>query len=135
MLYPAVTARLVPGIGSAGAHLMAFLLGVLLLVSLLLHHLGHVVACRAAGVTVTELTLSLPGHLEHEDPGTPRQAAVVAVGGPATSLTLFLSAMAGTSAPVWSMRSRIFELLIGQTSALCTPSKTKCNVGHSFSDS
>jgi signal peptidase I len=86
VLYPAVTARLVPGVGAAGAYLMAFWLGVLLLGSLLLHQVGHVAACRVAGVAVTEAVLSLPGRVEHEDPGTPRQAAIVAVGGPVVSL-------------------------------------------------
>jgi signal peptidase I len=89
VLYPGIAARLVPGIGGAGAYLMAFGLAVLLLGSQLVHQFGHAVACRAAGVAVRAVVLSLPGGaVEHGDPGTPRRAALVAAGGPAASLLL-----------------------------------------------
>jgi len=98
VLYPGVTARLVPGIGRPGAYLLAGGLAVLLLVSLLVHELGHLAACRIAGVAVRSVVLSLPGgSVEHDNPDTARQAAIVAVGGPAASLMLagLCTALAG----------------------------------------
>ena len=89
VLYPGVVARLVPGTGRLGAFLMAFGLAVLLLISLLVHEIGHLVGCRIAGVPVRGVTLSLPGgRVEHDDPGRPRQAAIIAVCGPSASLVL-----------------------------------------------
>lgn len=89
VLYPAVVVRLVPGIHPLGAHLVAFGLAMLLLVSLLVHEFGHVLAAAAAGVPVRAVALSLPGGgVEHDRPATPRQAAIVAVGGPMASALL-----------------------------------------------
>jgi signal peptidase I len=51
-----------------------------------------VLACRAAGVVVRAVVLSLPGgSVEHDRAHTPRQVAIAAVGGPAASLVLTIA--------------------------------------------
>lgn len=89
VLYPGIVARLAPGLPVPVGYLISFVLGWVLLGSLLVHETGHVIACRAAGVVVRAVVLSLPGgSVEHDRAHTPRQVAIAAAGGPAASLVL-----------------------------------------------
>ncbi|TDQ04905.1 signal peptidase I [Labedaea rhizosphaerae] len=91
-LYPGIVARLVPGLPVPVEYLISFVLGWVLLGSLLVHETGHVLACRLARVVVRAVVLSLPGgSVEHDRAYTPRQVAIAAVGGPAASLVLAIA--------------------------------------------
>jgi Zn-dependent protease len=78
---------------------VAFGLVVCLVVSVLLHELGHAFASRRAGIGVRGITLEMLGgytEMEHEAP-TPRVELVVALAGPAVSLVLGLLAAGAAS--------------------------------------
>jgi signal peptidase I len=93
VLYPGIVTRLAPGVPEPVAYLISFVLGWVLLGSLLVHETGHVIACRFAGVVVRAVVLTLPGgSVEHDRALTPKQVALAAVGGPAASLLLTMTA-------------------------------------------
>lgn len=86
---PAIGDR-VPGIGLAGSYAVAAAFVGLLLVSVLLHEIGHALAALRLGVGVTGMTLWMLGgftELEHE-PRTPGADFLVAAAGPAVSFLL-----------------------------------------------
>jgi signal peptidase I len=92
VLYPGIVTRLAPGLPAPVAYLISFVLGWVLLGSLLVHETGHVIACRLAGVVVRAVVLTLPGgSVEHDRAHTPRQVAIAAAGGPAASLALTMA--------------------------------------------
>jgi len=68
----------------------AFVVVVMLMVSVFLHELAHALAARAHGMVVQELALTLwGGHTAYTDTrSTPRSSAVIAVVGPLTNVVL-----------------------------------------------
>jgi Zn-dependent protease len=78
------------------SYLLAAVLVGCLLVSVLLHELGHALTCRRHGIGVRAVTLEmLGGYTEmDQDPPTPRVEAAVSLAGPAVSLVLGLLAAA-----------------------------------------
>jgi Zn-dependent protease len=78
------------------SYLLAMVLVGGLLISVLLHELGHALACRRYGIGVRGVTLEMLGgytEMDH-DPPTPRIEAAVSLAGPAVSLLLGLLAAA-----------------------------------------
>jgi Zn-dependent protease len=76
------------------SYLLAAVLVGCLLVSVLLHELGHALTCRHYGIGVRAVTLEMLGgytEMDH-DPPTPRIEAAVSLAGPAVSLVLGLLA-------------------------------------------
>jgi Zn-dependent protease len=76
------------------SYLLAAVLVGCLLVSVLLHELGHALTCRRYGIGVRAVTLEMLGgytEMDH-DPPTPRIEAAVSLAGPAVSLVLGLLA-------------------------------------------
>jgi len=91
----APTARSATGVGEVGAYLVAFVLAVLLAVSVLAHEAAHATAARAYGLPVTEVVINLwGGHTSLGRPRTPGASAVVSVVGPLVNLALALLAEA-----------------------------------------
>jgi len=93
---PALGSADAPGRGYAAAALFA----VLLLLSVLLHEIGHCLTARALGLRVRSITITfLAGLTEVVDPPrTPGQAGAVSVSGPLVSAGLTGLAYAGTLA-------------------------------------
>lgn len=71
-------------------YLLSVSLGVMLLLSVVLHEIGHCLVARAFGLPVRSITISLlAGYTEiTEPPETPAREYAVAVAGPMVSLTL-----------------------------------------------
>lgn len=86
--------------GSAGlsGYLAAGAFAALLLLSVVLHEVGHCVVARRAGLPVTSITVSfLAGRTQIDrPPQTPAREAAVAVAGPLVSLVLGLVGLVGT---------------------------------------
>jgi len=83
------TASSATGVAGVGAYLIAFVLAVLLAVSVLLHEAGHAVAARAYGLPVSEVVINLwGGHTSLGRPQTPGASAVVSVVGPLVNVVL-----------------------------------------------
>lgn len=78
----------------------AFVVVVMLMLSVFLHELAHAVAARAQGMVVQELALTLwGGHTAYSDTrSTPRSSAVIAVVGPLTNVVLAALAWFGYQA-------------------------------------
>lgn len=83
--------------GQFGSYLVGFGFVVCLLVSVLLHELGHAVTARHFGIGVRGITLEiLGGYTEMtRDAPTPRTELLVALAGPAVSLVVGLAAAGG----------------------------------------
>ncbi len=79
-----VVAVVLTGIGSMSRHLAAgMLLGVLGVVSLLLHECGHMLAAQSLGVKVREIGLCLKGSYVRREPARdPIEDAAIALSGP-----------------------------------------------------
>ncbi|WP_380168132.1 site-2 protease family protein [Jannaschia sp. R86511] len=89
------TASSATGVPGIGAYLIAFVLAVLLAVSVLLHEAGHAVAARAYGLPVTEVVVNLwGGHTSLGRPQSPGASAVVSVVGPLVNIALAVLAEA-----------------------------------------
>jgi Zn-dependent protease len=96
--------------GQYADYLVGFGFVVCLLVSVLLHELGHAVTARRLGVGVRGITLEILGgytEMDREAP-TPRVEVLVALAGPAVSLVLGLVAALGAvllpaGTPVWQV--------------------------------
>ena len=74
---------------------MAFVLAVLLALSVLVHEAAHAVAARRFGLHVSEIVVDLwGGHTALGRPQTPGASAVVSVVGPLANLALALVASA-----------------------------------------
>jgi len=90
LTYGQVAQRNVPTLSTAGAYAVGFAFVVLLLLSVLLHELGHAVASQRLGIPVRAMTLWLLGgytEMERESP-SPRTEFLVALAGPVVSLVL-----------------------------------------------
>jgi Zn-dependent protease len=76
--------------GSGADYFLSVSLGVLLLLSVVLHELGHCLVARAFGLPVRSITISLlAGYTEiTEPPDTPAREYAIAVAGPMVSLLL-----------------------------------------------
>jgi Zn-dependent protease len=86
--------------GVAITYLLGFGVVVCLVVSVLLHELGHAYVARRCGVGVRGITLELLGgftEMDHDAP-TPRSEAAIALAGPAVSLLLAL--VGGLALPI-----------------------------------
>ncbi|HVM27368.1 MAG TPA: site-2 protease family protein [Mycobacteriales bacterium] len=81
---------LTPGLGAARAYTAAAAFALLLLVSVLLHEIGHCVVARAFGLPVRSITVTFLAGLTEitEPPQTPAREYAVAVVGPMVSLLL-----------------------------------------------
>jgi Zn-dependent protease len=88
--YGPLAGRSVPGIGRAGGYALAGGFVLVLLVSVLLHELGHAVVARRHGIGVRAITLELLGGYTEMtgDSPTPRADALVSLVGPAISAGL-----------------------------------------------
>lgn len=86
--------------GSGQDYFLSVALAVMLLVSVVLHELGHCLVARAFGLPVRSITISLlAGYTEiTEQPDTPAREYAVAVAGPMVSLLLAGVAVAGAAA-------------------------------------
>jgi Zn-dependent protease len=82
-----VIMNVIPGTPSWLAVAVSVLLGILLGASVLAHELGHCLAARLQGVTVTGVRLYLLGGVTELErvPRSPREEAVIAAAGPAVS--------------------------------------------------
>lgn len=82
------------------AYLLASAFVLVLLLSVLLHELGHCAVARAFGLPVRSITVTLlAGYTEiTEPPQTPAREYAVAISGPMVSLLLSASALAGAAA-------------------------------------
>jgi Zn-dependent protease len=87
-------------VGDNQAYALAAVFVVLLLVSVLLHEIGHLAVARAFGLPVRSITVTLlAGFTEiTEQPQTPAREYAVAVCGPMVSLLLAGAAVAGAAA-------------------------------------
>ncbi|HEY9616508.1 MAG TPA: site-2 protease family protein [Microcoleaceae cyanobacterium] len=76
--------------GAATAYSTGFLMAFLLLLSVLLHELGHSLVAKSQGIKVNSITLFLFGGIAsiEQESRTPGQAFQVAIAGPAVSLLL-----------------------------------------------
>ena len=83
--------------GSGEDYFLSVALAVMLLVSVVLHELGHCLVARAFGLPVRSITISLlAGYTEiTEPPETPAREYAVAIAGPMVSLLLTGVAVAG----------------------------------------
>jgi Zn-dependent protease len=90
LVYAPVLQERLPGLSGAAASGAAVVFGVLLLLSVLLHELGHALTARLFGVRVEAITLwMLGGYTEMErEPETPPGEFLVAAAGPLVSLGL-----------------------------------------------
>ncbi|NGZ99540.1 hypothetical protein G5V59_01670 [Nocardioides sp. W3-2-3] len=81
-----------PGIGIF-AYVLALLVPGILMVSVLAHELGHLLAGRACGVRPTRISLDILGGVTHfdRDADTPGREAVIAASGPVVSALLAAS--------------------------------------------
>ncbi|MCW2671605.1 MAG: Zn-dependent protease-like protein [Frankiales bacterium] len=86
--------------GSGQDYVLSVTLAVMLLVSVVLHELGHCLVARAFGLPVRSITISLlAGYTEiTEPPDTPAREYAVAVAGPMVSLLLTSIAVAAAGA-------------------------------------
>lgn len=77
--------------GMTTAYATGFLMAFLLLLSVLLHELGHSLVAKSQGIKVNSITLFLFGGIASidQESKTPGQAFQVAIAGPAVSLLLF----------------------------------------------
>jgi Zn-dependent protease len=83
-----------PDLPVSTAYLIGFSMVIFLLVSVLLHEMGHAVTARWFGIGVRGITLELVGgytEMEQESP-TPKVEAIVSLTGPAVSFALGLGA-------------------------------------------
>lgn len=85
----APTASSATGVGAPGAYVVAFVLAVLLAVSVLAHEAAHAVAARSYGLHVSEIVVDLwGGHTALGRPATPGASAVISAVGPVANLAL-----------------------------------------------
>lgn len=98
--------------GDGRDYLLSVSLGVMLLLSVVLHEVGHCLVARAFGLPVRSITISLlAGYTEiTEPPDTPAREYAVAVAGPMVSLTLtgVATAVAASLTPSSTVRL-VFE--------------------------
>ena len=93
------------------AYAVAFVLAVLLAVSVLLHEAAHAVAARRLGLHVSEIVVDLwGGHTALGRPQTPGASAVVSVVGPLANLALALVA--------WVLREQMPSTVPGSPAAV-----------------
>lgn len=91
-----VARAVLPGVSDAGAYVVGFGFGALLLGSVLVHELAHAWAARRRGVPVRQIVLTLVGgHTEMADSGSPTTSALVAVAGPLANVGLAAVGWAG----------------------------------------
>jgi Zn-dependent protease len=85
--------------GSGEDYFLSVTLAVMLLLSVVLHELGHCLVARAFGLPVRSITISLlAGYTEiTEPPDTPAREYAVAIAGPMVSLLLTAVAVAGAA--------------------------------------
>ncbi|MBU5424135.1 peptidase M50 [Cellulomonas hominis] len=85
---PTVRAR-APWLGTGSTYVVALVIGVLLLVSILVHELAHGLTARSRGLHVQEYALTLiGGHTAYGGRVTPLSSGLVAVAGPLANLVL-----------------------------------------------
>ncbi|GIG37518.1 peptidase M50 [Cellulomonas pakistanensis] len=78
-----------PGLGTGSTYVVALVVGLLLLLSVLVHELAHGLTARARGLQVREYALTLVGgHTAFHGRITPLTEGVVAVVGPVANLAL-----------------------------------------------
>jgi Zn-dependent protease len=89
-LYGPVEQRRVPGLSSAGSYGLAFAFVAFLLLSVLLHELGHALTARGFGIGVKAITLDLLGGYTEMEGESPRPSAdfFVSAVGPAVSFVI-----------------------------------------------
>lgn len=89
LLFGPSIAQREPALG-ASAYVVAFVYAVLLLVSVLVHELGHAVVARATGTPASRIVLNLwGGHTQFEaESTTPGRSMLVAVVGPLTNAVI-----------------------------------------------
>ena len=93
------------------AYAVAFVLAVLLAVSVLLHEAAHAVAARRLGLHVSEIVVDLwGGHTALGRPQTPGASAIVSVVGPLANLALALVA--------WVLREQMPSTVPGSPAAV-----------------
>jgi len=80
----------IPGASASGSYLLALVFAVGLGVSVVLHELGHTVACRLLGLRVRRIVVFLLGGVSELDgqAGRPRDEFAIAAAGPAVSFVL-----------------------------------------------
>lgn len=94
VLFAGATSR-ATGLAGPAVYAVAFVLAVLLAVSVLLHEAAHAVAARLFGLHVSEIVVDLwGGHTALGRPRTPSASAVVSVVGPLANLLLAVLAEA-----------------------------------------
>ncbi len=113
-------AVLLVGLGPMDGHLAAgLLLGLLTLVSLLMHECGHLLAARASGVKVREIGLCLRGsYIRRESARAPLDDAAIALSGP---LVNALIAAALWTAPGVGHWLAIYNLVLAASNLVPLP--------------
>ena len=111
-LYGPVEQRRVPGLSQPGAYGLAFAFVAFLLLSVLLHELGHALTARGFGIGVKAITLDLLGGYTEMEGDSPRPSAdfFVSAVGPAVSAVLGVAAWgcaAGPARPHGHRRARL----------------------------
>jgi Zn-dependent protease len=93
--YGPVARSMVPGLGPLGGYWLAVGFVVSLLVSVLLHELGHAITARRFGIGVRSITLELLGGYTEMDSDSPHARADLSVSliGPVVSAVLGLAAL------------------------------------------
>lgn len=87
--YGRIATDAVPGLSTAGGHLVAFAFAVLFAASILLHELGHAFAADALRLRVRKVVIFLLGGVSEIDPARrPRDEFLVAAAGPAVSCAI-----------------------------------------------
>lgn len=91
---------LVDELGTTQAYAFAAAFAVLLLVSVVLHEIGHCLVARAFGLPVRSITVTLLAGLTEitEPPQTPAREYAIAISGPMVSLLLCASGVAAVEA-------------------------------------
>ncbi len=95
LLYGPVAERMLPQLSTVGAYSLAFGFVLCLLLSVLLHELGHAVTARSYGIGVRAITLELLGgytEMESDSPNA-KSDLFVALSGPVVSGVLGLAAL------------------------------------------
>ncbi|QSB06735.1 M50 family metallopeptidase [Natronoglycomyces albus] len=97
VIYAPVVDRLVPDLPTAALFAVSSLFALTLLLSVLLHELGHAVTARLCGIGVTSITLDGLGGFTETTREAPRPgiSAGIALAGPAVSAALGLVGIAG----------------------------------------
>lgn len=98
LVYPNLSAQRVAD--TTGTVLLAVAVGVFMIVSVLLHEIGHAVLARAFGARVEQIALTLwGGHTQYTGRSIgPLPSALIAVAGPVVNGLLALAAFAGVEA-------------------------------------